>query len=405
MKYFTNFSLLRHNRNYRLLYSGQFISFFGTAMTGVALPYQVYHETHSTLMVGLLSLFQLLPLLITALLGGVLADRHNTRRLLIITEVFLALCSIALALNATFLTHTILILFLVAPAMSAMTGLQRPAIDSIVQLILTKKDFADVGALTSFLYGFCFIVGPALGGLIIAHFGVVATFVIDGATFVISLISVLLIKNIPQHKKITDQSTLTALKSGFKYAASRQELLGTYLVDFSAMVFGMPTALFPAIAMSFGGAKTLGLLYSAPAIGSLLMSFVSGWTNQVKRHGLAIAIAASLWGVSIILFGLSTNVYLAIFFLIISGALDTISGLFRGIIWNQTIPNEFRGRLSGIEMISYLSGPKLGDTEAGLVAAAFGITTSIVSGGILCIVGVAVCCYFLPKFISYKSEH
>ena len=147
----------------------------------------------------------------------------------------------------------------------------------------------------------------------------------------------------------------------------------------------------------------MGLLYAAPAVGSLAISLFSGWAKNVKRHGVAISIAAILWGLAIILFGLVSNLNLALFFLALAGAFDSISGLFRGVIWNETIPNKFRGRLSGIEMISYISGPKLGDTESGLVASAFGLPNTIVSGGILCILGVVVCCYYLPKFVSYKS--
>jgi MFS family permease len=165
----------------------------------------------------------------------------------------------------------------------------------------------------------------------------------------------------------------------------------------------MPTALFPAMAQSLGEAKILGLLYASPAIGALIISFVSGWTRNIKRHGMAISISASLWGLAIILFGFSTNLVIAVLFLALAGAFDAISGIFRMTMWNETIPNELRGRMAGIEMISYLSGPKLGDTEAGLIAAAFGITVSIVSGGVLCIIGVAICSYYLPSFWRYSS--
>jgi MFS family permease len=169
------------------------------------------------------------------------------------------------------------------------------------------------------------------------------------------------------------------------------------------MVFGMPQALFPAIAEQRGGAQTLGLLYSAPAVGALLLSFFGGISEKIKRHGAAISVSAILWGFAIIGFGLAANLWLSLFFLMLAGTFDAASAIFRQLLWNETIPNNYRGRLSGIEMISYLSGPKLGDTEAGLVAAAFGITASIVSGGILCVVTVAACSYLLPKYWNYRS--
>lgn len=405
MKYFLDYHILKRNKNFRLLFIGQTISFFGTMITSVVLPYQIYQLTHSTLMVGLLSLFQLLPLLVTALIGGVFADRYHRRFLLLFTESILALGCILLAINANLHNPKIWILFVVATGMSALTGLHRPAMDSIKQQIVAKEDFPAVSALIISAISLTMIAGPAIGGLIIASFGVVITYLIDLITFIISLVTLILMTNIPPPKWLHDQSTIAALKAGLRYAKSRQELMGTYFVDFFAMIFGMPNALFPAIAHVHGGAKTLGLLYAAPALGALLISLISGWTKQIRYHGKAIAISAGLWGVSIIFFGLAlSNLWISLFFLCLAGAFDAISGIFRSTMWNETIPNDYRGRLAGIEMISYLSGPKLGDTEAGLVAAAFGVSFSIVSGGVLCIISVFGCCYLFPKFLHYRSK-
>ncbi|MEO8400648.1 MAG: MFS transporter [Gammaproteobacteria bacterium] len=404
MKFLVSFSILFRNRNYGFLFIGQVISFMGTMITGVALPYQIYHETHSTLIVGLLGLFQLLPLLVTALIGGVFADRYHRRMLLLITESLLAIGCLLLALNALLPTPHIWVIFLVASIMSGVNGLHRPALESITQQIVDKSDLASVGALSNFKFSIAMIVGPAIGGVLIASYGIFTTFLVDLSTFLISLLALCLMKNIPKPTASHDDSTWLALKTGYRYAISRQELIGTYLVDFVAMIFGMPTALFPAIAASFGGAKVLGLLYSGPAIGAVIISFFSGWTTGVKRHGAAVAISATVWGLAIIGFGFSTHFGIAVFFLAIAGGADAVSGIFRMVMWNETIPNHLRGRLAGIEMISYMSGPRLGDTEAGLVAAAFGVTASVVSGGVLCVVSVAVCCYFLPKFWQYRSK-
>lgn len=403
MSYFINFSILKRNHNFRFLYLGQFVSFFGTMITSVALPYQIYYETHSTLMVGLLSLFQLLPLLVTALMGGVFADRHHRKKLLIIAEGLLALGCLALAYNASLAVPKIWVLFLVSMIMSGITGLHRPALESLLQQVVIKEDYPMLGSLSTLTYSVSMIAGPAAGGLIISHFGLLNTYMVDFASFIFSLIALSLIKNIPQPIRTHEESILSSLMQGLKYALSKQELLGTYYVDIIAMVFGMPMALFPAIAHHYGNVKILGMLYSAPAVGALFVSFISGWTKHVKRHGRAISIAAILWGVSIIFFGFSTHIWIALFFLSLAGAFDAISGMFRQIMWNEMIPTTYRGRLAGIEMISYMSGPKLGDTEAGLVAAAFGVTASIVSGGVFCVIGVGICCYFLPKFYKYKS--
>ncbi len=406
MKYFINLSLLKTNRNFRLLFLGQFVSLVGTTITGVALPYQVYEVSHSTMLVGLVSFFQLLPLLLTALLGGIFADRYPRRPLILITELFLALGCLILAGNAWLTRPSLVIIFVLAAFMSAVNGLHRPAIESIIQQVVEKKDFVMVAALRNFMMSSALIIGPALGGLLIAHFGIFITFLIDFCSYIVAMMTVVMmaVTVIPVLQK--GRSVLFSLKEGVQYAFSRQELVGSYLIDFIAMVFGMPMALFPAIAATHGGAKTLGLLYSMPAVGTLLISFFSGRAHEIKRHGIAIAVAAAFWGVGIILFGLclKINFLLALIFLAAAGAADALSAIFRSTLWNQTVPFELRGRLAGIEMISYLSGPKLGDTEAGLVAAAFGVTFSIISGGVLCVLGVAVCCYFLPKFWNYRSS-
>jgi MFS family permease len=404
MSLLLDISLLKKNRDFRLLFLGQFISFIGTMITSVALPYQIYQLTQSTLMVGLLSLAQLLPLLVTALVGGVFADRYNRRALLIISESLLAAGCLFLALNSDSSHPNLIMIFVIASFMSAITGLHRPAFDSITQQIVQPGDYKNVGALTSFKFSFCMIIGPSVAGLIIAQYGIIVTYGIDLLTFFISIINVCLMQAIPKPIIKEHPSILSSLKQGILFAFSRQELIGSYFVDFIAMVFAMPNALLPAMAQHFGGVKTLGLLYSAPAVGILIISFVSGWTSKVTHDGQAIAIAAALWGLSIIGFGLSHSLWLALFFLALSGAFDGISGIFRSHLWNNTIPPEFRGRLAGIEMISYLSGPKLGDTRAGLIAASMGLTTALISGGILCIIGVTLCCYALPKFWHYQSK-
>jgi MFS family permease len=403
MSHLIDISLLKNNRDFSLLYFGQFISFIGTMITSVALPYQIYHITQSTVMVGLLSLVQLLPLLFTALLGGVFADRYNRRALIIISEFLLALSCCFLAINSHLSNPSIVIIFVVAAFMSAITGLHRPAFDSITQQIVKPQDYKKVGALFSFKGSFCMIVGPAIAGIIIAQYGIIITYIIDLITFIISLISLSLMHYVPKPKEQEHPSILSSLKQGFAFAFRRQELIGSYFVDFIAMVFAMPNALFPAIAQAYGGAKTLGLLYAAPAVGALVISFVSGWTSKIRHDGRAIAVSAALWGATIIGFGLSQNLWLALFFLALSGVFDCISGIFRTTLWNSTIPQEFRGRLAGLELISYLSGPRLGDTRAGLAAAGLGISTALISGGILCILGVGISCYALPKFWHYES--
>lgn len=405
MARFVDLSIFKRNAPYALLYSGQFISFMGTMITMVALPFQIYHRTHSTVLVGLLSLVQLLPLLITALVGGVLADRHARRGLLIFSEALLSLGCLVLAFNASRQDPSLLLVFITAALMSAITGLHRPAFEGAIQQIIDEKDYKTVGALHTFEFGFCSIIGPAIAGFIIAQLGLSFTFFIDFASFVCSIFCLIALGPLPKPPQSEHKPIVHALKEGIHFAYKRPVLLGSYCVDFAAMVFAMPNALFPAIALSLGGVETLGLLYAAPAFGALCMSLWSGWTAHIRHEGQAIALAAIGWGIAIIGFGLSYHLLLCgLFFLALAGACDAISGIFRSSLWNHLIPKNFRGRMAGIEMLSYISGPRLGDTRAGLMAGAFGISTAIISGGLLCVLSITFCCYRMRTFWDYRTD-
>lgn len=403
MAQFVDLSIFKRNHAYALLYSGQFLSLIGTALTMVALPFQVYAVTHQTILVGLLSFVQLLPLLFTALIGGVFADRYARRQLLIVSDAILAMSCIVLAINAWMGSPSVVLIFILASFMSAITGFHRPAFEGAIQQLVKPEDYKTVGALHAFGYSFGMIVGPSLAGILIAVFGIGVAYGIDCLTFFASFISLALLGPLPKPVVEKHPPVFAALKEGLHFAWSRSVLWGSYSVDFIAMIFAMPNALFPAIAMSLGGAKALGFLYAAPAIGSLIISIGSGWTASIKHEGRAIAISAMLWGISIIGFGLSHSLPFAFFFLTLSGAFDTISGIFRASLWNHMIPQSFRGRLAGIEMLSYLSGPKLGDTRAGLMAPLLGIESAIITGGLLCVLGVMLCCFKMREFWDFKS--
>ena len=207
-----------------------------------------------------------------------------------------------------------------------------------------------------------------------------------------------------RHRPTQERPTLRSIRAGLRYAVGRQELLGTYLVDINAMLFAMPQALYPFLAGKLGGPAVLGLLYAAPSVGSLLATLTSGWTGRVHRHGLAVTLAAAGWGLAIVGVGLADSLWLVLLCLLLAGAADMVSGLFRMTMWNQTIPDRLRGRLAGIEMLSYSTGPLLGNVRAGLAARSMGIGGAVVSGGLLCLAGTAVLALALPRFIRYDSR-
>ena len=390
-------------RDYRLLYAAQFVSFLGTMLTYVALPYHVYRLTHSSLAVGLLGLAELLPLLVTAFVGGALADALDRRRLVMATDVALAAGSGALALIALSEQPPLWTLYAVAAFMSAVNGLQRPSLDALAPRLVDRDEIPAVAALSSFRGSVGMIAGPALGGLLIAGAGLAVTYAADLVSYALALACFALIRSVPPPEG-AERPSLAAVAEGFRYARSRQELIGTYVVDFVAMVFGMPLALFPALSETLGGPDVLGLLYAAPAMGALVASLTGRWTPRVHRHGLAVMLAATVWGLAIIAFGFCRTLVPSLLFLALAGGADAVSAIFRSTLWNQTIPDALRGRLAGIEMVSYMSGPLLGHVEAGAAAALFGVRASVISGGVLCVAGVLVCGALLPLFVRYDAR-
>ncbi|MHB8466988.1 MAG: MFS transporter [Acidimicrobiales bacterium] len=395
---------LRRHRDYRLLFVGRGVSFFGSMITYVAVPYQVFRLTHSSLAVGLLGLAEIVPLVAAAVLGGALADAHDRRRMVQLAELGQAAVSVGLVANALLDHSQLWVLYLAAASAATFDGIQRPSFDAMLPRLVDHDDLPAVGALEGMRGTVGLIAGPALAGLLIASIGLAGTYGIDVATFAVSLYAWRMVRAVPPPPDAGPPS-IAGILEGFRYAASRQELMGTYLVDMNAMFFGMPNALFPALAVRLhGGPGALGLLYAAPAVGALVATIASGWVRRIRRHGLAIAWAAAGWGVAIVAFGVSPSLSLAIVFLAIAGAADMVSGLFRMTMWNQTIPDHLRGRLAGIEMLSYASGPSLGNVEAGTVAALAGLRASIVSGGVMCVLGSGLLAWRLPKFRAYRAN-
>jgi MFS family permease len=393
---------LRH-RDFRALYTAQFVSLLGTMVTYVALPYQMFKLTGSSLAVGLLGLAELLPLLVTAFVGGALADSVDRRRMILVTEVGLGLGSATLALMALAGKPPVWALYAVSAVMSGLNGLQRPSLDALGSRLVAPDEIPAMASLAMLRGSIGMIAGPALGGALIASAGLPVTYLFDVLTYVVSFFAIRTIRTVLPPES-AESPSLRSVLDGFRYARSRQELIGTYVVDFVAMVFGMPLALFPALSQNRGGSKALGLLYAAPALGALAASLTSRWAPRVQRHGLAVMIAATVWGLAIVAFGFVAGLVPSILFLALAGGADAVSGMFRMTLWNQTIPDTFRGRLAGIEMVSYMSGPLLGHVEAGLVAAAFGLQASVVSGGILCVLGVLLCGMLLPRFVGYDAR-
>jgi MFS family permease len=371
--------------------------------TYVALPFQVKELTGSYLAVGLIGLVEIIPLVVFGLYGGVLADHMDRKKMIWATEFAALFLSAILLINSLLPSPSLALIYIVAALFSAVDGLQRPSADAILPRLVEHKDLPAASALMSLRWQMGMIAGPSLAGVLISIFGVSAGFILDIATYFLSLIILIRVKSVPPIE-ISENPSFSSLVAGVKYATSRKDLMGTYLVDLSAMFFAMPTALFPFWAEQVGAPWALGLFYAAGTIGSILVTVTSGWVKNYTKHGRAIFLAALGWGVAITFAGLVNNLALILIFLVLAGASDMVSALFRSVLWNQSIPDEFRGRLAGVELISYSVGPLGGQTRAGFTAERTSLRTSVVSGGLLCIGFVTFFTALLPDFRKYDSE-
>ena len=395
-------SPLRASRDYRLLFTGQLVSFFGSMMTFIVVPWQMYQLTGSSAMVGYIYLAEFVPMVILAFVGGAMAEFFDKRKLLRVTEIGQTTVTAILLVNALLPQPQVWVLFVAVALHAGLAAIQRPAFESFIQKVIPVEMMSAVMALNSIRYSLGAIVSPALAGIIATQFSSSIAYAFDLLTFIASLIAVFMIRAVPPPAN-AEKPSFQSIKRAWKYAFSRQELVGTYFIDIAAMFFAMPQALYPALAVIYGE-KYVGFFPAAIAGGALVASLTSGWTRNINRHGLLVTIAAVLWGVAIMFFGLVDSIVPALLFLAAAGFFDMISGIFRGSIWNQTIPNYLRGRLASIEMMSYLTGPMLGSAKMGIVAEKFGVQNAIVSGGILCVVAVAGSALFLPKFAAYDGR-
>ncbi|WP_441246382.1 MFS transporter [Kitasatospora sp. McL0602] len=393
----------RSSRDFRLLWSSGCVSAFGSFLTYVAVPLQIKELTDSSLAVGLVGAVELLPLIVFGLWGGALADALDRRKLVLCSEAGLGLLSGLLLLNALLPTPVLWPIYLVAGLVAAVDGLQRPALDSLTPRIVPHEQLTAAFSLTSLYRNAASVAGPALAGVIVALAGVQTAYALDVATFAVSLGLLARMRAVPPATG-AEKPSVQAIVTGIRYAWSRPDLLGTYAIDICAMLFAFPVAIFPFLATDLHAGWALGLMYGASAVGALAVSVTSGWTSAIHRHGRMLVLAALGWGVAITLAGLAGNVWLVLLCLAFAGGADQISGIARSTIWNQSIPDELRGRLAGVELLSYSVGPQLGQVRAGGMAGLIGVRGSVWVGGLACVVGVVGLTAALPKLLSWDSR-
>jgi len=399
-KYAIDLSPLKKSKDFSLLWAAGLISYFGSMITYVAVPFQIKELTGSYVAVAISGLVEIVPLIVFGLYGGVLADALDRKKLIWVTELLSLLFTAILLINSMMDSPNLLLIYIVSGLFAATSGLRQPAMQAALPRLVDHEDMPAAAALMSLRWQTGVIAGPALGGVLIATYSVAVGYAADIATFVISLVLIAMMKKIPPSHE-AEAPSLSALIDGVRYAFSRKDLLGTYLVDLAAMFFAMPTALIPFWADQLGAPWALGLLYAAGTIGSIAITLTSGWMKNVHFYGRAIMWAAIGWGVAIALSGATNYLWLVLLFLTLAGASDMISALFRSAMWNQTIPDNFRGRLAGIELLSYSIGPLAGQMRAASMAAVTTLSISVTSGGIICVVVVLLLASFLPDFRKF----
>ena len=397
---FVDVSPLRASRNFRFLFFGQVVSLLGSNLTVVAVPYQVYRQTHSSLWVGMASLIQLPFLIAGALWGGALGDRIDQRTLMIVSSFFQGAVSIGLALNALSAHgHFALLLSLAAVAAGA-AGFVSPLRMATIPRLLKSDQWVAAYSLNQIAVNTAAVAGPAFAGVLLASVSLSACYWIDALTFALLAVATMFMSALKPTGEHSGIAMLRAIGDGFRYVRRHATAQAVYLADLNATVFGLPRALFPAVALTLyhGGPRLLGLLYAAPGAGAIVMAVMTGWVARVHRQGRLVIVVVMIWGGAMALFGLVHVIWIGLACLAVAGATDVISTVLRNAILQNAITDEFRSRISSIQMAVVTGGPRLGDVESGVVASLVSIEFSIVSGGVVCILGALALIKRRPGF-------
>jgi MFS family permease len=396
---------LRGSRDFRLLFAGQMVSMLGSQLTVVAIPFQIYALTRSSLQVGAVSLSQLLPLVSGALVGGSLGDAFDRRRILAVSLSLLSLTSTALAVNATLARPSVLAIYLISAAAAGLGGVVSTTCQAAVPALVERRHLVAAYASMQVVDQIGMVAGPALSGLLIGAIHLPWVYALDAISFILMAVATTAMaatRRAPGY----DRSQRGSVLEGLRYLRGRQALQGAYLIDLSATVFGLPRALFPALAATVfhGGAGTLGYLYAAPGGGALLGALTTGWLARVRRQAGAVIIAVCAWGTAVVLFGLVHGLWAALALLAIAGWMDVISAVLRTTILQTSVSEAFRARISSVQIAVVEGGPRLGDIESGAIATAVSTQFAVISGGLACIGGAVLLAGLLPGFRRYRAN-
>lgn len=398
-------SPLRASRDLRLVVLGGFVSQLGAQATLVALPYQLYVQTHSALLVGLLGSVELGPLVAAALLGGAIADRVDRRRLLLLDQIGLVLTAAALAAAAWIGHPPVAVLYVLGALLAAFVAMESVTTSAIVPTVIAPEQLRGALALNFGLSTLTMVLGPGLGGLLIAALGTKAVYAADAVSCGAMVLAVLAISAQPPHHT-EHESIRSSITEGLRYVRSNQALVGSFAIDLVAMVFGMPRALFAVLSVSVyhTGASGTGLLYAAVPAGATVAALTTGWLRHARRLGRIVIGAVLVWGAVIALAGLARSLWIAVPLFALAGAADSVSAVCRSTINQSVTVERMRGRMSSVFTLVVTGGPRLGDVESGTVAGAVGPRVAVAAGGLACLAGVAVIVAAFPALARFDAE-
>ena len=407
-RFLPNIEPLRSSREFRLLWAGQLVSQAGSALRLVAIPYQIYLLTGSSLAVGLIGLFSAVPLITLSLFGGVIADRMDRRRLLLMTQTCLLATSVALAISTQLGLTSVPLLYALTAIGSAFGALDQPARSALAPSLVERRLIPAAMALNQTNFQIATVVGPAVAGVVIATFGLAWAYWIDAGTFVVAIAAVALMHLPAYVPAVGRPHALRSLVDGWSFLLARPLLFTTMSVDFFATFFGVARALMPYFAdkVFHVGPEGLGLLYAAPGIGATAVALTSGWTAGVRRQGLGVLVSVAIFGIAVAGFGLvpPNGFLLGCALLAVSEGADTVSAIFRHTILQLETPDELRGRLSAINLLFVAGGPQLGQVESGVVADLFTPEISVITGGLACLGVVAIAAAAVPAVARYRAD-
>lgn len=398
---------VRESRDFRLLMIGGTVSSLGTQAVMVALPFQIYRLTQSATLVGLLGLFELGPMVVVSLVGGAIADRRDRRPILVAAQLgVIAVTGLLFAVSLALPRPPVIAILVLGGLLAGCTALDGVTRGAIIPQILGPTHLRSGLALSYGTFQATGIVGPGLGGIVIALVGVRWMYLADALSCVALLAAALAIAPQPPHTAEHHLSVGRAIAEGLRFVTSNRALTGSLVIDINAMLFGMPRALFAVLALSVyhAGAGGTGLLYSAIAVGGTISVLGSGWVQQVNRLGRWTIAMVLLWGFAIGGAGLVRSIWLAAILFAIAGWADGISAVCRTTISQTLTPDRLRGRMSSVYNLVVSSGPRLGDIESGLVAGLVGPLDSVLIGGIGCIAGVGLTLLAFPQLAAYEAD-